>query len=117
VYDLNEIEQKYRALEKELLAPETIANKERYTELTREFNRIARIMGDGQKLRQVERDMSEYNEMLSVADEGMREEINTELDHLERLKEELEKKILIGLVPPDPLDDKNIIMEPGRSKC
>lgn len=111
MYDLNEIEQKYRALEKELLAPETIANKERYTELTREFNRIARIMGDGQKLRQVERDMSEYNEMLSAADEGMREEINTELDHLERLKEELEKKILIGLVPPDPLDDKNIIME------
>jgi peptide chain release factor 1 len=41
----------------------------------------------------------------------MRQEIDSELERLEDLKEELERKILIGLVPPDPLDSKNIIME------
>jgi peptide chain release factor 1 len=108
---LNGLEEKYRILEKELLDPAVIANKERYTEKTREYNRIARIIGDQHKLEKIERDIHDYTDMLSGSDEEMRQEIDAELERLELLKEELERKILIGLVPPDPLDSKNIIME------
>ena len=108
---MNELEEKYKILEKELLDPAVIEDKERYAEKTREYNRISKILGDQRRLRKVEEDIQEYDEMLSGSDEEMRQEIDAELERLQGLKEELERKILIGLVPPDPLDSKNIIME------
>jgi peptide chain release factor 1 len=111
VYNLHELEEKYGLLEKELLDPEIVANKERYRELSREFNHLAKIIGDERRLRQVETDIGEYGEMLPSADEKMREEIDVELARLNREKSELEHRILLALLPADPLDGKNIIME------
>jgi peptide chain release factor 1 len=111
LYDLRELEEKYRTLEKELLSPDTVADKNRYTELTREFNRISKILGDERKLRKIEEDMREYSEMHNAADDEMKEEINRELEQLSQQKEGLERRILLALLPENPLDQKNIIME------
>jgi peptide chain release factor 1 len=111
VYDLHELEEKYSALEKELLNPDTISNKKRYTELSREFSHVSKIINDEQRLRQIEEDLEEYQDMLSTSDEKMREEVEDEIRRLSEEKGEVERKILLALLPVDPLDAKNTIME------
>ena len=111
MYNLRELEEKYKTLEKELLSPDTVADKARYTELTREFNRVSKILGDERKLKEIEEDITEYNEMLSTADDDMKAEITQELEQLSEQKEVTERRILMALLPENPLDQKNIIME------
>ena len=111
MYNLGELEEKYRTLEKELLSPETIGDKNRYTELSREFNRISKILADERKLKSIEEDIHEYSEMQNSADDEMKEEITRELVLLEEEKVAVERRILLALLPHDPLDQKNIIME------
>jgi peptide chain release factor 1 len=111
VYNLRELEEKYRVLEKEMLNPETTADKNRYTELTREFNHISKILGDERKLREIEEDIREYSEMQNSADDDMKEEITQELTQLREEKETVQRRILLALLPHNPLDRKNIIME------
>jgi len=112
VYTLQELQQKYNSLEKKLLDPEVSSDKARYAELTREFNSISKIINDMMKLEKLEKDVQEYREMLdSTDDEGLKEEIHGEIESLDRLKSETESKMLLALIPPDPLDGKNIMME------
>ncbi len=109
---IDELEHKYRALEKELLDPRVLSDKEKYTDLTREFSNLAKIISHERKLSAIEADIREYREMLSSADDNeMREEIVRELERLAQEKEETTKKLHLALVPADPLDSKNIIME------
>lgn len=109
--NLQELEEKYRSLEKELLNPETITNKVRYTKLSREFNHISKILGDEKKLRKIEDDIRQYSEMLDGAEGDMKEEISEEIERLEKEREAVERRIMLALLPEDPLDQKNIIME------
>ncbi len=112
MYTLQELQEKYKSLEEKLLDPQVSADKARYAELTREFNSISKIVNDMTKREKVEKDIKEYREMLdSTDDAGLREEIHGEIERLERLKSETERKILFALLPPDPLDGKNIMME------
>ena len=90
MYNLHELEEKYRTLEKELLSPDITGDQKRYTEASREFNRISKILGDERKLGEIEEDLREYGEMQNSADDDMKEEINQELDSLREEKEIVE---------------------------
>jgi peptide chain release factor 1 len=112
VYKNGELEQKYLALEKELLDPAAASNKEKYAQLTREFTKIGKIISEEKKLHQIDADILEFKQMLTGADdEGMRGEINDEIESLKKVRRETEQKIILALLPPDPLSGKNIIME------
>jgi len=112
VYKIKELREKYKSIEKELLHPEVMTDKMHYAELIREFNSISKIINEEKKMNEIENDMKEYREMLEAADdEEMRGEITTELQVLEQLRKESEQKVLLSLIPEDPLGRKNIIME------
>ncbi|MGQ9614799.1 MAG: peptide chain release factor 1 [Spirochaetota bacterium] len=109
---IEELENRYRVLERELGNPQILSNKDRYMELSREFNNLTKLISYEKKLSAIEADIVEYRRMFSSTDDNeMREEITKELERLGREKEEVEKKIRLALMPPDPLDGKNIIME------
>jgi peptide chain release factor 1 len=104
VYKKGELEQKYLALEKELLDPAAASNKEKYAQLTREFTKIGKIISEEKKLHQIDADILEFKQMLTGADdEGMRGEINDEIESLKKVRRETEQKIILALLPPDPL--------------
>ncbi len=112
MYTLEELEEKYRALEKELSKQDIISDKARYTELTKEFSNISRLLNDSRKLKKIEEDIKEYRDMLSsTEDESLKEDIKNEIESLEREREKVEREMLISLLPEDPLSGKNIIME------
>lgn len=112
MYSIEEVEAKYSALEKQLLDRGVTSDKEKYAALTKEFNGLSRLLSEWKKLQGIERDMADYGEMLQSADdEAMRNEIGIELESLKTMKKQAETSIRLALLPPDPLDGKNIIME------
>ncbi len=112
MYTVEELEQKYRALEKELMKQDVISDKNRYADLSKEFSNISKLLNDTRRMEKIEKDIEEYKEMMDMTDdESMKEEIRKEIEDLEREKDKLEKDILVSLLPEDPLSGKNIIME------
>jgi len=112
MYTFEELKAKYSTLEKQLLDGSVVSDKERYAALTREFNSLSKLLNDWKKLEEVERDIAEYGEMFQTTDdEKMKADISSEIETLEDVKEKTTTKIRLALLPPDPLDGKNIIIE------
>ena len=112
MYSISELENKYSEIEKQLLDPKIAANKNLYTELVKEFNKIKKIIDDDRALKRIDRDLKDYMEMLETAeDEVFTGEINREIDRLKQERAGSEKKLLLSLIPEDPMSGKNIIME------
>jgi peptide chain release factor 1 len=112
VHTLKELQEKYEAIEKELLDPNITGDKDRYAQVTREYNSIAKMIQEEKKLGKIRADLDEYREMLETADDAdLVQEINREITRLEREEADAERKLLRALLPEDPLEGKNIIME------
>ena len=107
-----EVLEKHKEIEKELSKPEVINDKEKYARLSREYNNLSKIIAEIDRLEKIEHDIEEFKEMLrSTDDDGFKEEVLAEIERLKKEREKLESSILYMLVPPDPLNEKNIIME------
>ncbi|MCF1617243.1 MAG: peptide chain release factor 1 [Tetragenococcus koreensis] len=92
--------------------PDVIADTNRFMKLSKEEADLRETVQVYQRYKKVEEDISEDEEMLSEnLDEEMSDLAKEELAELKKEKEELEDQIKILLLPKDPNDDKNIIME------
>ena len=112
VYSVEEMERKYRELEKKLLDKDIIADKNLYAEITREFDSVQKILNGQKKIIELEKEIEEFNELLDAEKDGStREEIQGEIENLRERIEDSKRRIVIALTPPDPLSGKNIIME------
>lgn len=94
-----------------LTNPEVVNDNRRYTELSKEYRgleKIVRAYADYQKILD---DISFYKEALEGDDAELRELAKAEAPELEEKKEKAENNIRQLLVPRDPQDDKNAIIE------
>lgn len=91
--------------------PEVIADVKRYVRLNKEYKNLEPIIEAGNEYKLVLENIETSKEMLNGEDEEMREMAKMELEELESRKEELEEKIKILLVPKDPEDEKNVVLE------
>lgn len=94
-----------------LTNPEVVNDNRRYTELSKEYRgleKIVRAYADYQKILD---DISFYKEALDGDDAELRELAKAEAPELEEKKEKAENNIRQLLVPRDPQDDKNAIIE------
>jgi peptide chain release factor 1 len=92
--------------------PEVIADVKRYIKLNKEYKNLEPIIETGNEYKLVIENIGSSKEILSnESDEEMKEMAKMELEELEEKKEELEEKIKLLLVPKDPEDDKNVVLE------
>ncbi|ALO15903.1 Peptide chain release factor 1 [Salinivirga cyanobacteriivorans] len=91
--------------------PEVIADVKRYVKLNKEYKNLEPIIETGNEYKLVLENIETSKEMLSGEDEEMKEMAKMELEELEAKKDELEEKIKILLVPKDPEDEKNVVLE------
>ena len=92
--------------------PEVIADVKRYIKLNKEYKNLEPIIETGNEYKLVIENIESSKEILSnESDEEMKEMAKMELEELEDKKEELEERIKILLVPKDPEDDKNVVLE------
>lgn len=106
---LQKIEDKYLELEHELEQPETIANIKRTLEITKEQASLKEAYDAYQTLKKLLQDIEDTKEMVKDAD--LAEMAKEELNRLEESKVKLESDIEVMLLPKDPNDGKNVIVE------
>jgi peptide chain release factor 1 len=109
---LTEIEEKYQLLEDQISDGAIIADQPRWRELTREHSRLGPTVAAFRRLRDVEDELAGAQQLLKEADDAeMREMAQAEITRLEPEKERLEAELKVLLLPRDPNDDRNAIME------
>jgi peptide chain release factor 1 len=106
---LQAIEEKYNSLTEELMKPETISNVKRTLEITKEQANLKEAYDAYQEYKKLNQNIIEAKEMLKDPElkELAEEELNESNSKLEKLNSDLE----IILLPKDPNDGKNVIVE------
>ncbi|MFH1737254.1 MAG: peptide chain release factor 1 [Actinomycetota bacterium] len=106
------IEKRYKEIENELAKPETLADQDKYKALSKEYSEMKEIVDVIRELKTVTAHLAESTELLKEETEPeMREFIEKETFGLRSQQAELEEKLKILLLPKDPADTKNVIME------
>ena len=106
---LKEIANRYEAIVSQLEDPSVYADPERLAKLTREQKELSPVVEAYEALRRAERDIQEAQELLS--DPEMKEMAQEEFQRAKADKERLEEELKLLLLPKDPNDDKNVIVE------
>lgn len=94
-----------------LTNPEIVSNNQKFSALSKEYRSVEKIVLARKEYLQVLEDVNSYKEALNGSDAELREMAKEELPSLEEKKEQLEKQIRQLLIPKDPQDDKNAILE------
>ena len=100
---------RYNEIAEELSKPEVLGNVELMTTLSKEQSQISEIVDKYKVYKKVLSDLEEAKELLN--DKEMAELAKEDVNNLSEEKESLEKELEVLLLPKDPNDDKNIIVE------
>lgn len=101
-----------RQVEAELSSPEALSDQKKYRSLSEEHSHLAELKEAWEALQKAESDLKENRSLLSLeTDPEMLSLLKEDVQSLEHSLDELRKKIETLLVPPDPNDSRNIIVE------
>ena len=106
---LETIEKKYNELNEELMKPEIISNVKETLRLTKEQAELREAYNVYQEYKKILSGIEDAKEM--VKDPEIGEMAKEELNSLEQVKENIESNLEIILLPKDPNDGKNVIVE------
>lgn len=109
---LDAVEDKFLKIEEAMSNPEVIGRPQEYQKLVKEHAEIAPIVEVYRKYKDLEHQIEE-NELLlrEEKDPEMRELIKQEIDELTEKKEQTLHQLKVMLLPKDPNDEKNVILE------
>ena len=109
---LTKAEEKYIDIETRLAEPDIFSNQEEYTRLMKEYKALTPVIDKFREYKKTESDMHDAREMLDEQiDTDMREMVTEELKNCQKELEVLQEELKILLLPRDPNDDKNVIVE------
>ena len=109
---LEGIRKKYDELTDLIVKPEIIADNKEWTKLVKERSEIEPVAETYDKLKAIEKEIEELKVMASDdGDKELRELAEAELDEKKTEKEKVEGELKILLLPVDPNDEKNVIIE------
>jgi peptide chain release factor 1 len=109
---LNEVEKNYRDLEERLSDPSVASNPLEVSKLARRYAELGHVVSKYREYKEVASKLRQAREILeSESDEEMRQLAHEELRALEPQLEELEAQIKLLLLPKDPNDNRNVIVE------
>ena len=106
---LEATEKKYQELQEQLMQKETLNNIQLTKKISKEIADLEEIVQAYQQYAKILKEIEETKEMLK--DDELKEIAKEELTSLENTKEELEQQLEILLIPKDPNDNKNVIVE------
>lgn len=109
---LEDLLRKFEEIMNELSEPTVADNQERFRALMREQSDLTPIVNAYKEYKKSNQDIEDSLVMLDEeSDEDMREMLKEELAEAKKRVEELEHELKILLLPKDPNDDKNVIVE------
>lgn len=108
---LEAIQARFELLGVALTNPEIVTNHKKFAETSREYRQLEKIVHAYRDYKKILDDIDFYKEALKGDDEELRELAKTETPLLEEKKEKTESFIRQLLIPKDPQDEKNAIIE------
>ena len=111
VAKLESLERKFLDLEQELADPTVFNDQDRYRKLTKAHSDLKPVVDIFRQYRELKQNLADNQELLNDADPDIREMAHEEIKSIEEKLPELEHDLKVLLLPTDPLDEKNIILE------
>lgn len=109
---LSGINEKFETLSGQLSDPEVIADMKKYVQLNKEYKELEPIVEAGNKYRKMIENLEGAKDILSKEkDEELREMAKEEVAEIESQLPDMEENIKLLLIPADPQDSKNAIIE------
>ncbi len=109
---LQRLQSRFSELETAVQDPDIIRDQKKYRDLMREHSHLSALMEEYKRYCDTEKAIADTRELIHESDDpDMRAMAKDELHELEARFEKSEKDLKMLLVPPDPLEEKNIIME------
>ena len=109
---LEKIQERYRELTLLLSDPQVLSDQNRYKKLAKEQSELSEIVELYSQLKQTLKQMDEDEKVKSESkDRELVELAKSELEELEEKKNRLEEKLKFLLIPKDPNDSKDTIVE------
>jgi len=113
MYDrLEQIEARYEELTQALATPEVIGDSSRYQKAAKAHSELAPVVERYREYKDLKKGIADTREMLAhESDAEMKQMAQDELQTLERRLNQVEQELKLLLLPKDPSDDKNVVLE------
>ena len=109
---LEELKLRFEEVGQLLMQPETVKDMKKFSQLNKEYKDLEKIVSKYNQFRDARNHLQQAKEVLQKEkDEEMREMAKMEIDELEPKIEKLESDLKELLIPKDPNDDKNVMLE------
>jgi len=108
---LEGVERRYEELERKVSDPETTSDRNRIREVGQELSSLAPVVETIRSLREAEKRLAEAQQLVDGDDADLRDLAREEAALLTAKTDDLTKRLRAQLVPRDPLDEKNVIVE------
>ncbi len=108
---LTGVEERFVEIQKLLSDPDLIKDPEAYKKRAKEHAELGKIVSVYREYKQVAKDIEDTKDLLRDGDEDIKELAREDLPHLQERLEKLEQALKWLLIPTDPKDEKNIVLE------
>ena len=108
---IEKFRRRFAEVEAALNDPKVFENNQRAQELSREYARLKDLTTAGENYLKVLSDLEENRQLLQGDDAEMAEMAKEEITRLQALEKKLEAELQHGIIPPDPSDSRNTIIE------
>ncbi|HEX8291435.1 MAG TPA: peptide chain release factor 1 [Pyrinomonadaceae bacterium] len=109
---LEQIEARYEALAGELSTPEVYTDQANYAKLSKQHRSLGEMVKKYREWKQIKSELTGAKELLDLSDDDeMREMARAEMTTLEERLGKVEEELRVLLLPRDPNDEKNVILE------
>jgi peptide chain release factor 1 len=109
---LDQIVSRYEELTQELSSPELLSNPSAYAKAAKQHRNLEEVVRKYQAWKGLKEELAGARELYDTSDdEEMREMARLELESLQARLEETDQQLKLLLVPTDPNDEKNVILE------
>ena len=109
---LADLEAKYNSLEQQISSPEVIADMKKFVQLNKEYKELEPIVAAGKNYSRLLNDLQAAKDILmNEKDEELKEIAREEVNDIEPQLPKLEEEIKVLLIPADPQDSKNAMIE------
>lgn len=108
---LREVEIKYEKITQTLSDPKVFSNKDEYMKYSKEQAELEPIVTKFREYKKILKQIQEAEEMIKSSDSDLKELAEEELHRLKKIKPQIEQELKVLLLPKDPRDEKNVILE------
>lgn len=108
---LDKIEERYNEITKLLMDPEVTSNIKKLTELSKEQSGLIPVVELFQEYKKTLESLEDLKEMMHEDDKEIQEMAKMEYDELKHRVPEIEEELKVLLIPKDPNDEKNVVVE------